>query len=169
VPLAEFEARLAACDVAVNLRERTVGETSGSVCRAMAAGVPVVVSDVGWFAELPDDCVIKVGAGAGGDAQLRESLARLIADEGLRRRVGERARGYALAEHSIERSAEGYLSFIERVVARRPRRRLVAGVTKELAACGVGEEDESLLRGVAAEIARVAPSRLFNGGRMKDE
>jgi glycosyltransferase involved in cell wall biosynthesis len=161
VSLAEFEARLAACDVVVNLRERTVGETSGSVCRAMAAGLPTVVSNTGWFAELPDDCVVKIDAGDAGDSQLREALARLIIDESLRRRIGERARRYALAEHAIERSADDYLSFINRVVARRARRRFVMGVADELASCGVHERDEKLLRGVATEVARIAPARMF--------
>jgi glycosyltransferase involved in cell wall biosynthesis len=169
VPLAEFEARLAACDIVVNLRERTVGETSGSVCRAMAAGLPVVVSNTGWFAELPDDCVIKIDAHNVGDAQLREALARLIADEHLRRRIGERAHAYALAEHSIERSADGYLAFIHRIIARRARRRFVNDVAEELAACGVVENDESLLRGVATEIARVAPAHLFEAQERESE
>jgi glycosyltransferase involved in cell wall biosynthesis len=161
VALAEFKARLAACDIAINLRERTVGETSGSVCRALAAGAAVIVSNVGWFAELPDDCVIKIDEGDAGDEQLRVYLARLIADEGLRRRLGANARRYALAEHAIERSAAGYLAFLRRVVARRARRRFVGGVTDELAACGVREEDETLLRGVATEVARLAPARIF--------
>ncbi|MDT7541552.1 MAG: hypothetical protein QOE33_1456 [Acidobacteriota bacterium] len=164
VPLAEFEARLATCDIVVNLRERTVGETSGSVCRAMAAGLPVIVSNTGWFAELPDDCVIKIDAIDAGDAQLREALARLITDEHLRRRIGERARSYALAEHSIERSADDYIRFINRVVARRTHRRFINGVADELAACGVIESDESLLRGVAEEVARISPARLFEAG-----
>jgi glycosyltransferase involved in cell wall biosynthesis len=169
VPLAEFEVRLAACDIVVNLRERTVGETSGSVCRAMAAGIPVVVSNTGWFAELPDDCVIKIDANDVGDAQLREALVRLIADEPLRRRIGERAHAYALAEHSIERSADGYIEFISRVIARRVRRRFINDVAEELAACGVVENDESLLRGVAAEIARVAPAHLFEANEHESE
>ncbi|PYT03080.1 MAG: glycosyl transferase family 1, partial [Acidobacteria bacterium] len=62
VALAEFERRIAETDIALNLRERTVGETSGSLCRVMAAGVAAIVSDVGWFGELPDDAVVKVDA-----------------------------------------------------------------------------------------------------------
>ena len=46
---------MAACDVLVNLRYPTMGETSGSVIRALSLGKPLVVSDVGWFSELPDD------------------------------------------------------------------------------------------------------------------
>src|ERR1700749_3194768 len=38
VTLAEFERRIAETDIALNLRERTVGETSASLCRIMAAG-----------------------------------------------------------------------------------------------------------------------------------
>ncbi|MGH3001878.1 MAG: glycosyltransferase family 4 protein, partial [Gaiellaceae bacterium] len=51
---------MAACDVLVNLRYPTMGETSGSAIRALSLGKPLVVSDVGWFSELPDDAVLKV-------------------------------------------------------------------------------------------------------------
>ena len=49
-----------ACDVHVNLRWPTMGETSGTAIRALALGKPLVVSDVGWFAELPNDVALKV-------------------------------------------------------------------------------------------------------------
>src|SRR5207302_2225099 len=51
---------MAACDVLVNLRYPTMGETSGSVIRALSLGKPLLVSDVSWFGELPDDVVLKV-------------------------------------------------------------------------------------------------------------
>ena len=44
---------MAACDAIVSLRSPTMGETSGSAIRALSLGKPLVVSDVGWFAELP--------------------------------------------------------------------------------------------------------------------
>ena len=50
---ARLWALMAACDVCVNLRSPTMGETSGSVIRQLSLGKPVIVSDVGWFAELP--------------------------------------------------------------------------------------------------------------------
>lgn len=156
VTLEEFKARIRATDIAVNLRDRTVGETSASVCRIMAAGVPVLVSNVGWFAELPDDAVVKIDAGA--DAQLRAFLARLIADEPLRRRIGERGRRYALAEHDAGRSAVAYLDFLSETVRLRHRRRLTRRVASELAALGVAPEDDSILRRVASEVVRLAPA-----------
>ena len=54
-----FESLMAACDVLVNLRSPTMGETSGSVIRALSLGKPMLVSDVGWFSELPDGVALQ--------------------------------------------------------------------------------------------------------------
>ena len=56
-------ALMKACDVHVSLRSPTMGETSGTAIRALTLGKPLVVSDVGWFAELPDDVALKVPVG----------------------------------------------------------------------------------------------------------
>jgi len=53
-------ALMAGVDVCVNLRQPTMGETSGSVVRALTLGRPLVVSDVGWFSELPAEVALKV-------------------------------------------------------------------------------------------------------------
>lgn len=162
VTLEEFERRIGETDVALNLRERTVGETSGSLCRIMAAGVCAVVSAVGWFGELPDDCVVKVEPGEHADGLLRAYLARLIEDEQLRARLGANARRHVVAEHDIRRSAAGYLEFISEVVAARTRRGLLAGLSRELSVLGVEPDlDDALVRGVAAEFAALAPESLF--------
>ncbi len=46
-------------DVCVSLRHPTMGETSGIAVRALSAGRPLVVNDVGWFAELPDEVALR--------------------------------------------------------------------------------------------------------------
>jgi len=162
LPLAEFERRIAETDIAINLRERTVGETSASLCRIMAAGVCAVVADVGWYAELPPSCVVKVDLDETTDALLVAYLERLITDAPLRRRLGSNARRHALAEHAVERSATLYLEFIRDLVAGRARRHFLAGVTRELALLGVRHEDEDLARGLARDLADLAPARAFS-------
>src|SRR5258708_292674 len=57
VSLEEFARHIASTDLAVNLRSHTVGETSASLCRIMGLGIPAMVSDLGWFSEIPDDAV----------------------------------------------------------------------------------------------------------------
>ncbi len=162
LPMDDFEQYIVNTDIALNMRERTVGETSASLCRILSGGVCSVVSDVGWYAELPADCVVKVSLDAHTDAQLLAFLRRLIEDQELRQRIGENARRYALAEHKIERSADAYLDVIRAVVACRPRRKLLAQVSPELALLGASAVPENFLRGVAEEIARLTPVRDFD-------
>ncbi|HEX7177494.1 MAG TPA: methyltransferase domain-containing protein [Pyrinomonadaceae bacterium] len=162
VTLDEFERRIAETDVALNLRTRTCGEASGSLCRIMAAGVAAVVSDAGWFSELPEGAVVKVDAGRWLDAELRAYLERLLADAALRESVGARARRHVLAEHRIEQSAARYLSFIDEVIGGRARRRLVRGVSAEISRLRLDPEaDTSVISAVAAEVAALAPERAF--------
>lgn len=162
VSLEEFERRISETDIALNLRERTAGETSGSLCRIMAAGVAAVVSDVGWFGELPADSVVKIDPGPHADELLRAYLERLIEDARLRERLGANARRHVLAEHDIRRSAEGYLALVEEVLASRPQRRFVSGVSEELSALGVRpEHDAEFMHAVASEVATLAPARII--------
>ena len=100
---------MAACDVLVNLRYPTMGETSGSVIRALSLGRPLVVSDVGWFSELPDDVVLKVPVDEYEVATLEAAIG-LAADRrrGARRKRARvrraRARAGLVADRYVRRS-----------------------------------------------------------------
>jgi 2-polyprenyl-3-methyl-5-hydroxy-6-metoxy-1,4-benzoquinol methylase/glycosyltransferase involved in cell wall biosynthesis len=157
VTLAKFKQRIDETDIALNIRERTVGETSASLCRLMAAGVCSVVAEAGWYAELPGDSVVKVPLDSLADDLLLAYLERLIEDEPLRTAIGANARRYALAEYNIESRAADYLNFIRQVIDQRPRRELVAGVSQELAVLGIDSADGLVMRGVAEEIANLIP------------
>src|SRR5207253_4561385 len=111
----------------------------------MAAGVTAIVSDAGWFGELPGDAVVKVDTDQYTDELLRAYLKQLIDDSQLRERIGANARNYVLTHHRIEQSAKEYLSCIREVVAKRTRRHFVAGISRELSSIGVNSPDESLL------------------------
>lgn len=158
VTLAEFERLIAETDIAVNIRERTVGETSASLCRIMAAGVASVVSNVGWYAELPDDSVVKIDLDGHADAMLEAYLSRLVEDAALRRRIGANARRHVLAEHDLERGADAYVAFIRETIAGRSRRRFVGGVSAEIGRLGAHSSDEKFIRSVASEVALLAPA-----------
>ena len=156
--LDEFERRIAATDIALNLRERTVGETSASLCRVMAAGVPAIVFNVGAFAELPNDAVIKIDQDQNAEALLAAYLRRLIEDAHLRQRLGENARRYIASEHNIEKGAASYLAFIRQVIAGRPRKQLLKSVADEISLLGLRANNDALLLGVAREVALLAPA-----------
>jgi glycosyltransferase involved in cell wall biosynthesis len=94
-------------DVCVNLRHPTCGETSAMVLRILACGRPVVVSDVGWFRELPDAAVRKVPDGEREVDALAETLEHLAAEPAHRAALAEAAARYA-ARLTPARLAEQY-------------------------------------------------------------
>src|SRR5207253_10927853 len=81
VPEERLWSLMAACDACVMLRAPTMGETSGSAIRALSLGRPLVVSDLGWFAELPDDVALKVPVDDDEVPALAASLELLAASE----------------------------------------------------------------------------------------
>jgi len=110
---AQLWSLLSACEVCVNLRYPTMGETSGIVIRALGLGRPLVVSDVGWFAELPDEAVLKVPVGEGEIPAIAHALERLAGDSVLRTRMGDAGRLLAEREHRLERVVERYVAALE--------------------------------------------------------
>jgi 2-polyprenyl-3-methyl-5-hydroxy-6-metoxy-1,4-benzoquinol methylase/glycosyltransferase involved in cell wall biosynthesis len=161
VSLSEFGRRIAETDIAINLREQTAGETSASLCRVMAAGRAAVVSNVGWFSELPDDAVVKIDEDASAGPLLRAYLKRLFDDAGLRARIGANARAYVEARHNVKRTADAYVSFARDVAGARARTRFVRGVAADLARLSVTDRDAEFVRGVAADVAGLAPPHAF--------
>jgi glycosyltransferase involved in cell wall biosynthesis len=141
-------ALMGACDVCVSLRAPTMGETSGSAIRALVLGKPLVVSDVGWFAELPDEVALKVPVDAHEAKTLGAALELLASNDRARTAIGDAARAYVAAEHDLERSAEAYVAALEEAAGGEAVKDAVVGEVAEAAAeVGIAEE--------AAEIARL--------------
>ena len=106
-------ALMAGSDVLVNLRHPTMGETSGSVIRGLSLGKPLVVSDVGWFSELPDDVALKVAPDDEEVATLTAALELLAARADVRDAMGASAAALAQREHDVERVADLYVAALE--------------------------------------------------------
>ena len=104
---------MVACDVCVNLRAPTMGETSGTAIRALSLGKPLVVSDVGWFAELPADAALKVPPDEHEGETLEAALELLVSEPGVREAMGRAAQRLARVEHDLERVAEAYAAALE--------------------------------------------------------
>jgi glycosyltransferase involved in cell wall biosynthesis len=110
VPEERMWSLMAACDVLVNLRYPTMGETSGSVIRALSLGKPLLVSDVGWFSELPDGVALKIPV---------DELEVVILDAALEfalehgEELGAAAREYVEREHALPKVADAYVAALE--------------------------------------------------------
>jgi glycosyltransferase involved in cell wall biosynthesis len=106
-------ALMAGSDVCVNLRHPTMGETSGVVIRALALGKPLVVSDVGWFSELPASAALKVAVDDTEVKTLVAALELLVAREDARAAMSCAAAALARREHDLGRVADLYVAALE--------------------------------------------------------
>jgi glycosyltransferase involved in cell wall biosynthesis len=119
---AEMERLIGRCHVCVQLRWPTAGEASAATLRVLRRGRPTIVSDCGWFAELPADAVARTPAGLDeGDevARLAAELTALAADPERRRRLSGAARAYA-ASCGWETAADRYAAFLGEIAATAP-------------------------------------------------
>ena len=80
--------------------------------RSLACGTPVLVSDTGWFRELPDEVAYKVPSADMSGNQLADVLEDLMRDRTTLRQKASAARAYA-KERSPRKSALGYAAFVE--------------------------------------------------------
>ena len=106
-------ALMAGVDACVTLRHPTMGETSGNVIRSLSLGKPLVVSDVGWFSELPREVALKVPVDTNEVDTLTAALELLVAREDVRKEMGAAAAELARREHDLGRVADRYAGALE--------------------------------------------------------
>jgi hypothetical protein len=143
---------MAACDAIVSLRSPTMGETSGSAIRALSLGKPLVVSDVGWFAELPGDAVLKVPLDEREEDTLVASLEAL-ADPAVRAAMGARAGELIGREHLADLVAEAYAAALEELAGGAAvQEQVLHEVASAAADVGMDGEDAAVLAARMREV-----------------
>jgi glycosyltransferase involved in cell wall biosynthesis len=121
LPERELTDHLAACDVSLNLRWPTAGEISGAWLRALAAGVPTVITALAHLADVPSLDPRTWQSQAGGrtpvtvavdildeDHSLRLAMRRLALDPDLRAALGRSGQAYWQREHSLDAMVQDY-------------------------------------------------------------
>jgi glycosyltransferase involved in cell wall biosynthesis/SAM-dependent methyltransferase len=115
-PIEDFVGYLGACDIVLNLRYPTVGESSGTLLRSLGLGKAVLVSEIGSFQEFPDDVCLKVPVGAGEEDLIFEYLNLLIGRPEVARALGRRAKQYVAEECNWAAVAHQYAGFLDSVL-----------------------------------------------------
>ena len=114
----EYVRFLSACDIVINLRYPSMGETSATLMQAFAIAKPCLVTNHAWFAELPNDAVVKIPYDDSEVESLAQVLIELTTNENSRNRIGSRARTWAQNECSPDKIAKLYASFIHSIIQR---------------------------------------------------
>jgi glycosyltransferase involved in cell wall biosynthesis len=118
VPETVLDDAIARADLVFNLRYPSIGEASGSQLRIWASGTPSVVTRTGWYADLPDDTVVKIAPNRE-VAELDRVLDTLARDRSVYAEIGLKGRDHLAREHAPERYAEEVLGIAELIEKRR--------------------------------------------------
>ena len=109
---------IASAHLALNLRNPTVGEASAGQLRYWSQGIASVVSDVGWYRELPDNVVLKVSPDSEQEGLISIMENILSGKQGLLD-IGAAGRQYLQSHHSVGRYIDSMSRFLPSVVENR--------------------------------------------------
>lgn len=108
----EYMLALKECDIVVNLRFPSMGESSGTLCEALKEGKATIVSAVNQYMEFPDDVCWKLPICRNESAILADMLKYLIDHEDLRAALEQNAKKYAEEILNCENIAAMYARII---------------------------------------------------------
>lgn len=146
---------LAAADLAVQLRERSRGETSAAALDCMNHGVPLIVNGNGSMAELCPNSV-RILPNEFTDHDLIHAMESLFDSADERSRLGASARDWMREHHSPEKCAQRYFAAIER--GHRPSNCVTEALINRIASHGGAAMEAEELQDLSIRIAGNLPS-----------
>lgn len=114
----DFDLALLACDAVVNLRYPFRHQMSATLMRAIAAGRPVVISDVPSWDHFPESFCLRVAPDEREVETLAGHLTGLARDPARRQAMGEAARRFWEEHATPARMAHNYLRVFAEVTGR---------------------------------------------------
>ncbi|MDH3618390.1 MAG: glycosyltransferase family 4 protein, partial [Nitrosopumilus sp.] len=111
----DLEPYIQISDIVVQTRYPTAGETSIITLELMAASKPVIVSNTGWFEELPDKAVIKVNVDKDEQKTILEAFEKLTTDSEYTKNMSINAKKYVEEQHNPEIIANELFEFLNQV------------------------------------------------------
>lgn len=133
---------LAQATVVSCLREPVLEGSSASAIEAMMEGCLVVVSNAGFYADLPDDCVVKVPSETD-VSSIRAALESICAAPEASAALRRRARDYSLATFSPAKYGDALLRLAQDVRVAGSYVPLVDRVARDLAGLGISPDAEA--------------------------
>ncbi len=143
---------LAACDIAVQLRGETRGETSGAALDCLAHGCAMITNASGSLAEIPEYVALAIASDFS-DAELTAAMERLAADTPSRESLRRAATGFVATHHDPATVALQYTQAIERFAADGPRARYASTIAALAELSPDIPIDDAVLDALASAIA----------------
>jgi len=102
-------------DIIIQTRFPTAGETSIITLEIMGKSKPVIVSNTGWFEELPDNTVIKIDVDSNEKKSILTAFEKLASDKEFKNNLIVNAKKYVKEEHDPEKIASEFYEFLSHI------------------------------------------------------
>jgi len=111
---ADYFSALFASDLLINLRNPSMGEASGTLMQAMAAGKPAIISDLNQYKEFPDTVCWKLTHGEHEGELLYRYITALLSNKNLRETISANSLAYVDAVLTLERIIPHWLRVLSK-------------------------------------------------------
>jgi glycosyltransferase involved in cell wall biosynthesis len=142
-------------DAFVNLRYPPTEGASGSLLEQFYFAKPVIATDIGFFGELPDDCLMKIRPDHE-ESDLLDALQRLIADRAGAQAIGVNGNKFLLENLTPQKYRERFVAFLPKLESFKPVFHFLDRLGKELAQVSIPPEN-GLLESLSREISFMLP------------
>ena len=116
VSLEQYNLYMSACDVCINLRYPTNGESSANLQRILGMGIPAIVTDTGTFSEYPDCCTIKVSYDSTETDSILKAVRKITDSRRDYERYRDNAAKFILENADIKNNSKRYIDFFRDVI-----------------------------------------------------
>jgi len=151
-----YQKYLAVCDLAVQLRCNSRGESSGSVLDCMNYGLPLIVNAHGTNREINADAVELI-TDEFTDCELINSLEELWRNKSKRIELGIRAKDEIQLKNAPKYCAERYTRFIEKVYSKKIKQR--SEIIDSIVSIKDGVFSEEFIINLATSISKGFPNQ----------
>ena len=111
---ADYFSALFASDLLINLRNPSMGEASGTLMQALAAGKPVIISDLNQYKEFPDTVCWKLTHGEHEAELLYRYITALLSNKNLRETISANSLAYVDAVLTLDRIIPHWLRVLSK-------------------------------------------------------
>lgn len=149
---------ISSADICINLRFPATEGSSGSLIEQLFFRKPVIATDIGFFAEVPDDCILKVAPPIEKN-ELSEAISLLVKDTYMREKMAASGNEFAMKNFSPDHYAKCFVKFISEVLSSKPAIDLIDTVADEISNFVSPQKSEGFIDGISSELETITGSK----------
>jgi len=132
-------------DIVIQTRYPTAGETSQMALEVLRMGKPVIVSNTGWFTELPDDISIKVDVNNNEEKSILDAFSTLSSNQNNSSKLSSDAIRYITDEHNPDKIGYEFFKFLSQISSKGDTE-FLKNLSGQLKDIGITSKDSTYLQ-----------------------